>query len=148
MLNREKIVEELLHNIHAMRHKLMVGYASKKDCAITPSQAFVLRFVAKNNIVNIKSITEVMHITSSAATQLVDGLVLKGYLLRKSDPLDKRVVSLGLSDKAKKVFSEFKKEGAKKMTEIFSALTDDELVQYAGLSKKLIDHITINKCKK
>jgi DNA-binding MarR family transcriptional regulator len=142
MTNRKKIIEDLLQNMHAMRHKLMVGYTAKKDVVITPSQGFVLRFVAKNSSANVKAITQALNITSSAATQLVDGLVDKGYLIRKNNPDDRRIVTLSLSEKAKKLFKEFKEQGFQKMIEIFDALTDEELRQYAVLNKKLVDFIS------
>ena len=72
-MNRKKIIEDLLSNLHAMRHKLMVGYSDKKEMVITPSQGFVLHFIAKNNSANVKAISEALHVTSSAATQLIDG---------------------------------------------------------------------------
>lgn len=124
----------------------MVGYTSKKELAITPSQGFVLRFVANNESANTKAIAQALHITSSAATQLIDGLVDKEYLIRKESPEDRRVMSLSLSEKAKKLFKEFKEQGLEKMTELFSVLTDDELDQYAALNKKISDSIIDKKC--
>ena len=141
MTNRKKIIEDLLQNMHAMRHKLMVSNTSKKEVAITSSQGFVLRFVAKNNSVNVKAITQAFNITSSAATQLVDGLVDNGYLVRKNSSDDRRIITLSLSEKAKKLFKGFKEQGLQKMIETFDALTDKELEQYANLNKKIIDGI-------
>lgn len=129
-----------------MRHKLMVGYTAKRKTAITPSQGFVLRFVADNNAVNVKSVAQALHITSSAATQLVDGLVDKGYLFRKNNSDDRRVITLSLSEKAKRLFKEFKEQGMEKMTELFDVLTDEELAQYAALNKKIADAIMNKEC--
>ena len=144
MTNRKKIIEDLLQNMHAMRHKLMVGYTAKKEVVITPSQGFVLRFVAKNSSTNVKAITQALNITSSATTQLVDGLVEKGYLIRRVDSKDKRITTLLLSLKAKKPFKEFKEQGLQKMTILFDVFTDEELTQYATLNKKIVDNIINN----
>ncbi len=146
MINRKKVIEGLLQNIHAMGHKLIVGYTAKKEIAITPSQGFVLRFVAKNSLANIKAIAEALHITSSAVTQLTDGLVDNGYLVRRGNPDDRRVIDLSLSEKAKKQFKEFEEQGLQKMTELFNVLTDKELTQYAALNKKIADNIINKKC--
>ena len=145
MTQRKKIIEELLHSLHAMRRKLMVGYIEKKELTITHSQGFVLRFVAEHSLTNVKTIAEALHITSSAATQLIDGLVDKGYLLRTDSARDRRVISLSLSPKAKKMFKGFKEQGLQKMTELFNVLTDEELKAYAALNKKISDSIKINK---
>src|ERR1035437_3586206 len=122
MINRKKTIEDLLQDMHAMRHKLMVGYTAKKETVITPSQGFVLRFVDKNSSANVKAITQALNVTSSATTQLVDGLVEKGYLIRKIDPNDRRFTTLSLSLKAKKLFKKYKEQGLQKMTEIFNIL--------------------------
>src|SRR5437762_3562306 len=119
MLNRKTLIEEILHNMHAMKHCLKVGYGDKRH--ITDSQGFVLRFVAHKNEANVKIIAEALHISSSAATQLVDGLVEKSYLVRKSNPDDRRAVTLSISEKAKKLFKEFKEKGLQKMTKLFDA---------------------------
>ncbi len=143
-IDRKQIIESLLHNLHAMRHKFMAGYAAKDGEVITPSQGFVLHLVAKNSPANVKTIAKELNITSSAATQLIDGLVEKGYLVRKNDPKDRRLSFLLLPEKAKKLFEEFKENRAQKMIAVFNALTDEELLQYAALNQKITDHI-INK---
>jgi DNA-binding MarR family transcriptional regulator len=142
MLKRQEIIEDLLQSMHAMRLKLMVGYSAKKEMLITPSQGFVLRFVAENKDVNVKAIARALHISSSAATQLIDGLVDKGYLVRTDNPADRRAITLSLSTKAKKLFKEFKKQGLQKMMQLFSILTDAELAQYASLNKKITSNLT------
>ncbi|HEY5588825.1 MAG TPA: MarR family transcriptional regulator [Candidatus Paceibacterota bacterium] len=144
MINRKKIIEDLLQNMHAMRHKLMVGYTAKREVVITPSQGFVLRFVAKNSSVNVKAITQALNITSSATTQLVDGLVEKGYLIRRVDSKDKRITTLLLSLKAKKLFKKFEEKRLQKMTTFFNVFTDEELTQYVTLNKKITDNIINN----
>ena len=142
MMSRKKIIEDLLQTTYAMRHKVMIGYTTKKVVVITPSQGFVLRFVAENKTANVKAISRALHITSSAATQLIEGLVNKGYLIREASLDDRRVVSLSLSEKAKKLFKEFREQGLQRMTEIFCPLTDAELAQYATLNKKIAENIT------
>ena len=142
MINRKETIEDLLQNMHAMRHKFMAGYAAKKDGAVTPSQGFVLHFVAQNKLANVKAISQALRTTSSAATQLIDGLVDKGYLVRNANPDDRRVVSLSLSEKAKKLFKEFKEQGLQRMTKLFNSLTDEELAQYAKLNKKIVESMS------
>lgn len=137
-------MEELLENIHVMKHDLMIAYTSKTETPITLSQGFVLRFVCKNNSTNAKKIADSLNITSSAATQLVNGLVENGYLIRKENSSDRRISHLSLSKKALNLFKEFNNQSIKKMIEVFSILTDEELIQYTNITKKIIKSI-INK---
>ncbi len=122
----------------------MVGYTEKKELVITPSQGFALRYVAENKSANVKDIAKTLNITSSAATQLIDGLVDKGYLIRKSSLDDRRAIVLSVSLKAKKLFKECKEQGLQKMIKLFDVLTDNELAEYSKLNKKITGSI-INK---
>ncbi len=145
MVNRKKIIENIFQNMYALRHTLAVGYHPKKEISITPSQACVLRFVAENASVNVKTIAEALHISSSAATQLIDGLVNKKYLIRKSNLNDRRAIAVSLSENAKKLLHEFKKHGLQKMVKIFSVLTYEELSYYALLNEKIIQSVMNKK---
>jgi len=142
MLDRKTMIEELMQYMYAMRKKLMVKHHEGSPAEITPAQGFVLRFVAHHEAVNIKTIAQALQISSSATTQLVDGLVEKDYLLREHDTHDKRVIILSLSAKAKKQLKAFKNKHVKKLTEAFSALTDKELAQFMALNKKLMEAIS------
>jgi MarR family 2-MHQ and catechol resistance regulon transcriptional repressor len=87
-------------------------------------------------------ITQALNITSSATTQLVDGLVEKGYLIRRVDSKDKRITSLLLSLKAKKLFKEFEEKSLQKMTTLFDVFTYEGLSEYAFWHKKLTEKNT------
>lgn len=145
-MQRKMIIEDLLQDIHAMRHKLMVGYSSKHHEDITPSQSVVLRFVADNQETPIKNIANVLHITSSAATQLVDALVDKGYIIREQSATDRRVSKLSLSPEAKKLLKTFTEQRINKMMKIFEVLTDKELAQFVTLQKKVAASISNASC--
>ncbi len=142
-VKRGEVIQRVLQDIHAMRHKLAAKYGmgmkNAKNAAITPSQGFVLRFVARCGSANVKTIAQALHISSSAATQLVDGLVDKGYVTRTEDPADSRVTVLSISAKAKETFKKFKEESLRSMAQMFDALTDEELAQYAELNRKLME---------
>ena len=85
----------------------------------------------------VKDAAKALGITSSAATQLVDGLSASGYLLRKTSVEDRRVVALTLSKKSKNQVEKMKKRALQKFLKIFEALNDREFDQYFKLNKKL-----------
>ncbi len=53
--------------------------------------------VDKRNI-NNKDISEIMKLTPSRLTRIIDGLVNKNYLLREIDPKDRRNIRFALTD--------------------------------------------------
>jgi DNA-binding MarR family transcriptional regulator len=146
MSNRKEIIEELLHSIHAMRHQLWGKHSgSKKHIDITPAQGFALRYIASNKTASVKEIAEALHVTSSAATQLIDVLAEKDYVIRKEDENDRRSVTLSLSSKATQLFEEFKAQGVSHMVELLAPLSDEELAKYADLTKKIAASIKSQK---
>ena len=144
MTNRKKLIEDILANFHAMKNKMYPHFAQSgnKD-RITPSQLFVLAIIERHQNIGIKEISKKLNITSSAATQLVDGLVENGYVARKADSKDRRALQLELSAKGRKRLANLKNKGVKMMAELFDALNDKELKTYLALHKKIISKINI-----
>src|SRR3990167_3662375 len=95
MLTRNQSIEEILHSFHAIRNitKAKAGSLGHQN-HITHSQWFVLTVIEHFKKTNIKYIAEAMEMSSSAATQLVDGLVQNGYVTRLEDPNDRRSVQI------------------------------------------------------
>ena len=87
----------------------------------------------------IKEIAEKLEMTSSAATQLVDGLVENGYLIRKNNTIDRRAILLEISPKHRKKMNNIKEKAIERFTVLFKTLNDKELATYAALQKKIID---------
>src|ERR1035437_6017857 len=102
MENRKNKIKELLENLGSLRrHMTFCSTDSGKMPRITPSQLEVLMFVEQYGESTVKDVAKALGITSSAATQLIDGLVASGYLIRKTSTLDRRIVKLTLSKKTK-----------------------------------------------
>lgn len=139
MLARNQRIEEILYSFHAIRNitktrALHLGHQNH----ITHSQWFVLTVIEHLKKRSIKDIAETMEMSSSAATQLVDGLVQGGFVTRKEDPNDRRLVQLELSLKGKKHIAATKEMRINEMAEIFDALTDKELEEFVRLHKKIL----------
>lgn len=142
MINRKQKVEELLENIHSLR-RTMVFHTSPivKIPRITSSQWGVLMFVEHRSESTVKDVAKALGISSSATTQLIDGLVASGYIMRKTSTLDRRTVILTLSKKTKTQVDKMKKEGLQKFLKLFEVLNDKEFDQYILLNKKIVEKL-------
>jgi MarR family transcriptional regulator, organic hydroperoxide resistance regulator len=137
---RKKILENIFEDIYTIRQKL----ASEMNLPlhkihITYSQWLVLNLVRKNNRISIKDIAALLDITSSAATQTVDGLVNRGLVSRKRSRTDRRVLEITLSKKS----VEHLKRCFSKASLVFDVLNNDELMQYCRLTGKIAGRETI-----
>lgn len=139
MANRKKLIEEIMATFHAMRNKMHVTMTQSghKD-SITHSQLFVLAIIEKCHDIGIKEISKKLNISSSAATQLVDGLAENGYVVRKANAADRRALQLDLSAKGRAHITELKNKRLETITALFDALSDHELETYLALHKKIL----------
>jgi len=142
MESRKKIIEEILASIHAMKNKMHVKIANhKKQSPVTHSQWIVLSIIETHKNLGIKEISEMLGITSSATTQLVDALSENGYVQRKISKNDRRSLQLCLSKKEQKSIKKMNAHYIATMKKMFDALTDSELEAYRALHKKILSNI-------
>lgn len=144
-MNRRESIEEILGSFKAISRRIFGSHHSFFDQEnITSSQWQVLHFVKHNEGVGIKEIAEKFRITSSAVTQLVEGLVAKGFLLRESDKADHRAIKIKVSGKTKKYMSIMRQKFFKNLSAIFDILSNEELIKYYEINKKIAERILRN----
>ena len=156
LLNLGFIQRKLIHNAPSQvsmdfvkqmwtrdKGKLFAKWGMK---AVTPSQLRVLLGVMKHNAAKkrgptVKELAQALMVSSSAITQAIDGLVEKGYLIRETHSRDRRVTVILLSPQMQQKLTEFKKLFATQSAPLFEALTEEELMEYHRLNKKIVDAI-------
>jgi DNA-binding MarR family transcriptional regulator len=143
VLDRKEQIGELLANLNALRRMVMRyrdSYLKQRN--ITYSQAWVLHVVREHDGIGLKEIAGLLGITSSAATQLADTLVKRGYLSRERSPEDRRALKVRLSDQGKKQVDVLQMKNLEKLFDVFD---DEELLKYCELNKKIINRILESK---
>ena len=142
MTNRKQKIEELVENFQSLKRTMVFrATPSMKIPRITPSQWGLLMFVEQRGKSTVKEAAKALGITSSAATQLVDGLVISGYVKRETQAKDRREVVLTLSNKTKAEVDKMKKQGLQKFLKFFEVLNDKEFNQYILLNKKIVERL-------
>ena len=142
MDNRRKTIEEITEALYLIRRKIASEmHLLSDEMQMTHTQWIVLHHVRKSGIINIKNLANLLAITSSAATQIVDGLVKKGLLLRKRNAEDRRILNIELSAKARGKFDSIKSASLNTLSSLFDALDDEELQNYRDLNNKIASRI-------
>ncbi|MBE3093877.1 MAG: MarR family transcriptional regulator [Actinobacteria bacterium] len=142
--DRKKLIEKILENINAIKREIATEmHIFFNEISITHSQWIVLYFVKKNRNINIKDLANLLDTTSSAATQIVDGLVNKGLLSRRRNPDDRRTLKIELSEKSKNQFDSIKNKSFKMLSSLFDVLDNDELLKYCELNNKIASKILL-----
>ena len=141
MNDRLQRLEEMMKSFHAFKKPTAFKGDSAKMPRITSSQWTVLRSIGQRGTCTVKDISEDLSMTSSAVTQLVDGLVHSRYVVRKVNENDRRKVALTLSAKSTQNIERMKKHMLEHMLNAFSVLNDTEFEQLFKLNKKVADSL-------
>ncbi len=145
--------EEQVKSFFEEMAKLQRLIFSRKDSFLTKHklsrpQMVVMYFLSEGGAKSIKDIASIMNISSSAATQMIAGLLRNGFLERIVHPKDRRSVQISFSKAGKKKFSEFKTQHLRQMQNLMSTLSDAEINLLLGIPKKIhhqLENLQIKK---
>ena len=139
MTNRTQKVKDLMESLGSLRrHMVFPPIHSVQPARVTPAQRGLLLLIEERGQSTVKDAARALGISSSAATQLVDGLVANGYVVRAEDASDRRKVTLTLSKETTKQVAQIKKQVLQNMLKLFAGLDDRELDQFILLNKKIV----------
>jgi len=94
------------------------------------------------NGVMLKTLAEKVKLTSGAVSIIVDSLVQQGFLERRHSEVDRRAVSIFLSEKGKERASLYSRFYTELITEFLNELTEEEQQTFVRLLGRL--HQKIN----
>jgi DNA-binding MarR family transcriptional regulator len=70
---------------------------------ITGPQLWALKTISQNGSLSLRDLSERMYLHPSTITGVVDRLEKKGYVIRKRDQVDRRVIYVGLTTEGRKL---------------------------------------------
>ncbi|SOC36058.1 MarR family winged helix-turn-helix transcriptional regulator [Ureibacillus acetophenoni] len=114
--------------------------ASKKDHVkqgLNPTEFAVLELLYHKGDQPIQAIGKRILIASSSITYVVDKLVEKNLVQRSACPTDRRVTYAVITEEGKNLMDNIFPLHVKKIEEIFSVLTDEEVINLIDSLKKV-----------
>ena len=97
----------------------------------------MLFMLSHHKQLQVKQIADFLGISKSAASQLLEPLSQKSLVVRQTDPKDRRIAHFSLSPKGLNLLKKLHKLKFAGVRSRLEALTNNELNQLAGLSRKL-----------
>jgi MarR family 2-MHQ and catechol resistance regulon transcriptional repressor len=91
------------------------------------SQSALLSVLLRNGPTKMSEISQLLRVTKSNITFLVDKLEEKKLICRKADPSDRRIMNICLTDEGRRIIEEEKVQLLEKITDKLSALGEEEL---------------------
>lgn len=144
MSSRKQHIEDIVENMYAIKRRIvactLIKAGEKPSIAsITPAQWAIIKAISEKEKATTGTVAETLQISSSAATQLVEGLVENGYVVREVDKADRRASILKIPAAHKEKMAQMKAATTERLTTLFDVLSDDDIALYATLNKKIIE---------
>lgn len=141
-MNRQEHIEAIFHNFHVIKRAFSHGSQfSHQRFGVTITQASILMLLMHDGRKTMGEIAEALGVSKGAATQLLDGLIEKGFVERTQDEGDKRIFYVSVSHRGRMHFRRVRGRGGKHITQLFDLLDDAELKQIEAITAKLAERV-------
>ena len=140
----EKLLKQIYtftNLIHRHHHQ---EYSGTNNLNIGRGQGHLLDILLTHNGLTQKELSAQLQIRPASLGELVDKLERSGYVERRVNENDKRVLNVYIKEEGRKVINEIAKIRNSMIDNIFSSLTEDEKNQLSALMEKLMDSIKEN----
>jgi DNA-binding MarR family transcriptional regulator len=145
MTDRKQQIEQLMERLHSLKRRMTPDSQGAGEDCLAHSQWLVLHLVSRQEGIGIKELAAQLGISSSAATQIVDGLVGKGFLNRQPSLEDRRALHLSLPEESRRRVESAKEHRLERIGAIFGILDDPEFQTLVTLLDKVISRAPIEK---
>jgi DNA-binding MarR family transcriptional regulator len=108
-----------------------------EEFGLSHAQAGMLLLLAHQDQRSVKETADFLGISKSAVTQLADPLETKQFITRNTDPRDRRIVRLSLTDKGRQVLRKLAKRKFDGIRAAITNLSDREVGQLYDLIIKM-----------
>ena len=136
--SRQEIIKRIFEHSEAMKRGMYTHMqAFFHKLPLSRSQVETLSAINYLQPVSSKGLAEQLYLTPGAVSQSVDALHQEGYLIRQSDPNDRRVQFLKLSKKGEKLLQDIEKRRRSMMEATMKDLTLEELAVWLKVQVKV-----------
>lgn len=111
-----------------------------RPCGVSPAQGMLVHEVARAGGSTTRVLAKRLGITSSAVTQLVNGLEAEGLLHRAPDQDDGRKTLIELTARGAELYARFDQARMAAAATILKPLSDEEVTEIAGLLSKITNN--------
>lgn len=104
----------------------------------------ILRWLARRGAVTVSHVAKLAGVSPSAITQATRKLEREGYLARRRDEADQRVVWIDLTERGLQMVDEVRHLQRRRLREILSVLSGEERTELARLLERVADGLPAN----
>ncbi|MDD5496330.1 MAG: MarR family transcriptional regulator, partial [Candidatus Omnitrophica bacterium] len=136
----ENALAEFIYRIDEVMPAVMKGFAKRQvddlemyRGKVTMLQIFILSYIDKNGPLKMKDLAHLMFVTTAAATGIIARLVRCGYVHRKYDSNDRRVIYIELTNKGMELARKANNHRRQILMELFGPLSKEARDNYLSV---------------
>lgn len=134
--------KKLREMIRILERKLGIlqesGYSC---CSVTMSQCYALVEIGRAKDISLNELAELLNLENSTMSRTVNNLVSSELAKRDIDPLDRRYVTISLTDKGDKLYKNIEKDMDKYFKEIYEEIPENKKLQVIESIEILLEAI-------
>ena len=104
---------------------------------LTLPQFYVMDFLFSHGQAKMNELARSLSVSTAAATGIVDRLVRSGYVIRKPDISDRRVIKVCLAGKGRKLMESVIRQRRLNLEEVLGQLSSQEQDDYLRILKRV-----------
>jgi DNA-binding MarR family transcriptional regulator len=137
----QKSIFELIRTAEYLNNESMILFVSMFNKNVGVSQVLVLAELAEKGPQMQSRLSKRLGYTPGAMTGIANKLIKEGYAEREYDETDRRIIRIAITEKGTQLLQEAQKQGKKMRENLYSVLTEEEVVQLFTIQKKLIKQV-------
>ena len=132
----------LISSIREKANKFIVQeMTSRGITGLVPSHGNILVFLFKNTTLTMKDLANMVGKDKSTITALVDKLVTLGYVAKRKDEFDNRVVLVNLTEKGEALKPDFAEISKSLLAAVYAGTSEEERLQLVAILSKIEDNL-------
>jgi len=140
----EERLAEFADRVNSTMSEIMKGFAKEQakgfyDIKVTIPQIAIMGFLYREGECKMTGLANFMNVTTAAVTGVVDRLVREGYVVRSSNPDDRRVVKIRLTAKGRKISDSLNQHRRYMTMKVFSKISQSDRDNYLRILEQIRD---------
>lgn len=133
---------QLRESVRTLERKLRVLEDFQVTCCdITMAQCHALVEIGRSNSIALNELAQLLNLESSSMSRTVNNLVNSGLVKRDIDPMDRRYLTITLTEKGSKLFKTIEENMNSYFKKIHDSLPEDKVDQVVESLQILINAI-------
>jgi MarR family transcriptional regulator, organic hydroperoxide resistance regulator len=131
-------VVSLISKIRSKSNKLIMREMARRNInGLVTSHGDILVALFQQRTLTMKEIADKIEKDKSTVTVLISKLIAQGYIKKERDAFDSRIVLVSLSDKGKKLKSDFEDISKKLLSAVYQGVSEEEKRMLAVILQKI-----------